>query len=140
MLAVAIIALLLVIFYQYRRQKPILSFRIVRHRHFYIEAYKQLGVDIEIAVDNVGERGTTIHNVELLNAFPPKIYKLLKSAYNPPSELDIPPHSTKRLNYAPSTQKELQFIPTKNLEILFELRISWTHGKKIMEITTEGDS
>lgn len=138
-ISVSILALLLVIFFQYLRQKPILSFRIARRRHFYVEAYKQLGIDIEIAVDNVGERGTTIHDVELLDAFPREIYKLFKTSYAPPYEIDVPPHSTKRFHYQPSSKKELQFKPVAQ-EILFELQISWTHGKKIMRIRTQCDS
>lgn len=136
-LSVAIIALLLVIFYQYRRQKPILSFRIVTHYHYCIEEYNQLALHVEIAVDNVGERGTTIHNVELLNAFPSDIYKLLKSAYNPPSELDVPPHSTKRLDYGLASPKGINCKSVVHKKIDLELRLSWTHGCKIMQITTQ---
>lgn len=135
---VPIITLLLVIVFQYLRQRPILSFRVVRHRHIYHDEHKQLGIDVEIAVDNRGDRGTTIHDVKLLSATPNEIYELVKTCWIPPLEVDVPPHNTKRFNYALSSEKGIDF-KSKVEEIQLELKISWTHGEKIMRITTQLD-
>ena len=81
--------------YQLTVQKPILTFRFGRSQH-----YRQIDtffIRLELYIDNRGERGTTVSQINLLNISETEVSTQLESLKLTPKR-DIPPHSSRQFD------------------------------------------
>ena len=124
----------IIVIYRLIREKPILNFRIGRHEHRYFEGGDVFSIYIEMFIDNVGERGTTINKIELINSIPRNYYELLKKSSSV-FEINIPPHSTRSIKYDKHIKNYSSMVQEID-ELKGELKISWTHNNKVIPFTS----
>jgi len=112
------------------RERPILSFRFGRINHGYIDKEKRnvFGLNMKIIVDNTGERGTTITNIEFVSVTPEEYYKELKKIKST-WERDIPPHCTRHIDNNLNIEDYKEKVKKEDI-ISGKLKISWTHASR----------
>ena len=115
-----------ILLYNFTRQRPVLKYTF-DCSHKYTEKFNHSIVNLNLRIDNVGERGTTMRDFYFNKIYPEKYMKnlhTLKGARLPIQH--IAPHNSSREHV------DVQFdnVLMKEKEIEVEIELIHTHGKK----------